>query len=257
MPNDIPNRTSFPPSVRPWSVRSTLVPQSRDTQDIPRDTRYELSWLDADGTIGDRGTAAPSTTLFTEAFTALARGALILPPDGQTAVEDLLPGDRVVTDRGVEPLMWKGSRAVAPVQRSLPLFRVAADALGPGRPMPDLLLGPGARLVSRRTALRNLIGAEAALIPIASLVDGEAVIQIRPLSTVQVYHLGFPRHATFTANGVQVESVHPGTLDRRIPDAIRELYMQLFPHFAQPSDFGALALERLQGDILAKVTFAA
>ena len=116
---------------------------------------------------------------------------------------------------------------------------------------------PAARLVSRRTALRTLIGADAALVPVASLADGEAVIRINPMSSVQVFHIGFARHTTFTANGVEVESVHPGKLDRALPHGQERLYMSMFPHLTHPSDFGVLALERLQGDILAKITHVA
>ena len=260
MPQDAPyGGTTFPPSARPWTVRRASAPPPAvvERAEVPRDTRYTISWLDRDGLIEDRTVAAPSTPLFTDAFAAIARGGLVLTPDGATAIEDLLPGDRVITSRGAEPLLWKGNRVIAPSHRNLTLYRVAADSLGPGRPMPDLLLGPAARLVSRRTALRTLIGADAALVPVAALADGEAVIEIHPMSMVDIFHLGFARHATFTVNGVELDSVHPGALTGTMPDTIERLYMSLFPHLSHPSDFGTLAMQRLYGDILAKITHAA
>ncbi len=239
-------------AARPWTVRRTPPATSVETE-IVADTRYAISWLGAGGRVEESARMGPSSALFTNAFASLARGALIQTPSGPVAVEDLVPGDPVVTMRGIRTLLWKGSRIVAPQHRSLPLYRIAAEALGPGRPMPDLLLGPAARIVSRRTALRRLIGAEAALMPIGALADGEAVVQVRPVSAVQVFHLAFRSHTTFAANGVEVESVHPGTIDPAIGPQMRARFMAMFPHLDESESFGALALQRLNGEILERI----
>ena len=243
-------RDAFAP-VAPWNVRrpAVAVPVAAPA---PLDTRYGFSWTDADGLIEDRARMGPGLGLFTEAFAALGRGALIQTPGGQVAVEDLLPGDRVVTSRGVLPLRWKGSRVIAPQHRALHLYRVATEALGPARPNPDLLLGPAARLVTRRARLKALIGEEAALMPVAALEDSETVIRIRPVSAIQVFHLGFDGHVTFTANGVELESVHPGAMADGLRPEIADLYLSMFPHLKRLEDFGALALPRLSGDLLAR-----
>lgn len=247
---DLPRSGAFPPASRPWTVRHPAPSPSRVAAPVPFDTRYSFTWTEPDGTIEERARMGPSIAIFTDAFAALGRGALIQTPTGPVAIEDLLPGDRVVTDRGALPLSWKGSRVIAPQHRNVGLYRIAAEAFGPTRPSPDLLLGPAARVVSRRTRLQSLIGAEAALLPVAALDDSETVIRIRPVSAMQVFHLGFNDHVTFTANGVELESVHPGALAEPLDPEMAALYLSMFPHIERFDDFGELVLPRLQGETL-------
>lgn len=239
---------------RPWTVPSARPYQAGrgPRPALALDTRYHLWWLGR-GTVEDRACLGPSEPLFTDSFAALARGCLVQTEDGPVAVEDLLPGDRIQTDAGPQPLLWKGSRVIAPQHQALSLYRVAADALGPGRPMPDLLLGPAARLVSRRSMLANLIGAERALVPVAALADGDSVVQVRPVSSVQVFHLGFARHTIFTANGVEMDSAHPGDPDPTLPAEVWAQYLAMFPHLGGRAGFGPLAVPRLAGEILERV----
>lgn len=247
---DLPRSGAFPPASRPWTVRDPAPAPSRVAAPVPFDTRYSFAWAKPDGTVDERARMGPSIAIFTDAFAALGRGALIQTPTGPVAVEDLLPGDRVVTDRGALPLRWKGSRVIAPQHGNVGLFRVTAEAFGPTRPSPDLLLGSAARVVLRQTRLQSLIGAEAALMPVAALDDSETVIRIRPVSAMQVFHLGFDGHVTFTANGVELESVHPGALAGPPGPEMAALYLSMFPHIERFDDFGELVLPRLQGETL-------
>ncbi|WP_375263759.1 Hint domain-containing protein [Palleronia sp.] len=247
---DLPRSGAFPPASQPWTVRRPAPAPSRVAAPVPFDTRYSFTWAGPDGMVEERARMGPSLAIFTDAFAALGRGALIQTPNGPVAVEDVLPGDRIVTDRGALPLRWKGSRVIAPQHRNVGLFRIAAEAFGPTRPSPDLLLGPAARIVSRRTRLQSLIGAEAALMPVAALEDSETVIRIRPVSAMQVFHLGFDGHVTFTANGVELESVHPGPRTGLLAPEIAALYLSMFPHIEGFDDFGDLVLPRLQGEAL-------
>ncbi len=240
---------------RPWTVRGARAyqPTRPARPALPNDTRYHVWWRGRDGSIEDAARPGPSDTLFTDSFAALARGCLVQTATGPVAVEDLLPGDVIATEEGPEPLLWKGSRVISSQHQGLSLFRVAADALGPGRPMPDLLLGPAARLVSRRTALPALIGADRALVPVDALVDGDSIVQVRPVSGVQVFHLGFARHSIFTANGVELDSAHPGPADPAARPEVFAQYMSMFPHLHDSSGFGPLAVARLSGEILERV----
>lgn len=243
-----------PHVARPWTVRGPSP--ARVEERAPLDTRYDFTWSDRDGVIEERVRMGPSLPVFTDAFAALGRGALVQTPDGPVAVEDLLPGDRIATCQGVLPLRWKGSRMVAPQHGKVTLFRVTAEALGPGRPGPDLLLGPAARLVTRGPRLRSLVGEDAALMPVAALEDSETVVRIRPVSAVQVFHLGFDGHATFTANGVDLESVHPGAQADSLGPVMAALYLSMFPHVRRFEEFGDLVLTRLAGEVLSRATAA-
>ncbi|SHI92734.1 Hint domain-containing protein [Palleronia salina] len=233
---------AFPPSNKPWTVRRQTAPE----QIMPPLTqRYQVAWLDSAGQVQDFVRMGPQVPLFTQAFTALVRGALLNTPNGPIAVEDAYPGLEIVTEKGVMQLAWVGSHTVLPGARGKPLYRLPVDALGVGRPTPDLILGTAARIVTRRSVLQSLIGADEALVPIGGLVDGQSVIQITPLSAVQCYHLGFARHVTFKVNGIELESVHPGTLDPAMGHEMQRFYMSMFPHLNSARDFGKLAMTRL------------
>lgn len=233
-----------------WTVRRRNVPvvENRPTR------RFVVQWLDQSGAVEDLSRIAPAIPLFEQVFSAFGRGTLIPTIDGPVAVEDLMPGALVETSTGLSPLMWVGSMSIVPGSPAqdyspLGLYRVTADSFGLDRPMPDLLLGPGARILSTRGALRDEYGTDAVLEPIAALADGMNVIEVRPISTVQTYHLGFKSHRTFSANGVEVESMHPGAVNQnRIDPQMMSLFLSMFPHIRQLSDFGSLCHPRLSTD---------
>ena len=171
---------------------------------------------------------------------------------GPTAIEDLLPGDEVrTTDHGFQTLLWRGSTTIVPdAPRQAPemgrLTRIAADALGIARPMQDLVLGPCARLHHRAPAIQRLTGHESAFIPARDFNDGINIVEVTPFSPVQVFQLGFAQHERFTAHGVEIESQNPGArhvLNLR-GDALA-LYLSLFPHIQDLSEFGSLLRPRL------------
>ncbi|WP_226779573.1 Hint domain-containing protein [Oceaniglobus trochenteri] len=233
-----------------WTVRRRTVPRVED-----RPTRrFSVQWIDRLGNFDELARVAPAIPLFEDAFSAFGRGTLIPTINGPVAIEDLVPGTPVETTTGLAPLMWTGAMTVVPgsaAQEVAPLrmYRIAADAFGLGRPMPDLLLGQGARLLNRGAAVRAAHGTEAVLEPVGPMADGVSVIEIHPVSTIQTYHLGFMSHRTVLANGVEVESMHPGTLNpNRIEPSLLSLYLSMFPHVRQIADFGRLSFPRVGSD---------
>ncbi|NCO87540.1 MAG: hypothetical protein GW886_13010 [Rhodobacterales bacterium] len=216
--------------------------------------RVEVAHLSPSGTdIRDFSRLVPALPAFEEAFAAFARGTLMSTDRGLVAVEDLLPGDRVRTvDDGFQTLLWHGRTMIVPqAQGQDPvmtrLTRIAADALGIARPMTDLLLGPRARLVHRAPGIRKLTGADLALVPARDFVDGINLIGLTPVAPTPVCHLGFARHHRLVANGVEVESFHPGPMHALgLRGDLLDLYMSCFPHIAGPDAFGAAILPRLR-----------
>ncbi|QQA44905.1 hypothetical protein FHY64_07400 [Pelagovum pacificum] len=215
--------------------------------------KYEVTWLDRSGDIGELVRVAPAIAAFEDAFSAFARGTLISTAQGPVAVEDLLPGDMVKTvEEGFQPLLWKGSTTIVPNARGQSpqmgrLTRIAADALGVARPMPDLVLGPKARIYHRTEAVQRLTRADGAFVPARDMIDGINLIELTPMSAVPVYHLGFAGHHRLIACGVEIESHHPGTLhELALRGENLGLYMSLFPHFDDFADFGPLRYARLR-----------
>lgn len=214
--------------------------------------KVEIAWL-ADGAPEESGRLVPALGPFEEGFAAFARGTLFPTERGLVSVEDLWPGMAVRTaGSGMQRLLWRGSTMIVPQGRGQDpamtrLIRIAADALGIARPLHDLVLGPRARLVHRRPGVRTLTGRDAAAIPAADFADGDGVAEIAPVAPVQVFHLGFERQERLVANGVEVESYHPGPAHAfPLRGEMLELFLSCFPGRRHLADFGEPDLPRLR-----------
>nr|ABY79039.1 hypothetical protein [endosymbiont of Ridgeia piscesae] len=234
-----------------WTAR----PDRRPLRALPRTRRYEVAYLGHNTEIADLTRLAPAMPIFEDAFCAMARGSLIATIDGPVAIEDLLPGTLVHTrNNGPQPVLWIGSMSIAPNAENQTdgmgkLSRITADSFGLGRPMPDLLLGPRARLFRQDASLITAMGTTAALAPITAFVDGDTVLEITPPEPVRVYHLAFERHQIISANGLEIESYHPGSRkDLHLTGQMRALFLAMFPHVHSFSEFGPLAYPRLSFD---------
>lgn len=218
-----------------------------------RSRKYEVLYLGRDGQIVDFSRYGPAIASFEDAFGALGHGAILQTKAGPMAVEDVLPGDDIRLANGqYETLLWRGAITLTPEDHDAnpeygSLTRLTADALGLNRPAPDLILGPTARLLHRAQGVRTLTGQGAAFLPVRDFVDGTNIITIRPVSQVKVYQLGFERHRSLIVNGIEIESLHPGsafTLGLR-GDMLAQ-YLALFPHKANLEAFGEMKSPRLR-----------
>ena len=214
--------------------------------------KYEVVYLRPNGDIDDLSRIAPAHPSFENSFASIARGGLLKTNRGVIAIEDILPGDEVqtVTD-GFQPVLWRGSITLVPDAKGQDprmgrLIRVSEDALGIGRPLPDLLLGPSARLYHRSPALQRVTGQKAAFVPISDFVDGVNIVEIQPQTPVQVFQLGFAAHQRIALNGVELDSQNPGARhELALRGDMLALYMSLFPHVDRIEDFGMLRHPRL------------
>lgn len=215
--------------------------------------RYEAVHLAANGDIVEHSHIAPAIPQFEEAFSAFARGTIFQTQFGPVAVEDMLPGDMVLTADGeFERLTWKGSMMLVPsAEGQSPemrhLTRMAAEAMGLGRPANDTVFGPSARIIHRAPGIKTLTGQSAALVPLRDFIDGVNIVELTPMTSVQVFHLAFEEHQRLVTGGIEVESYHPG-LAHRFPlrgDLLR-LFMTLFPQMLDFTEFGAPMAPRLK-----------
>lgn len=225
------------------------VPQARRKSLVMR--KYHIASLKSDGSVKMSENIGPALPVFESAFSAFARGTLIETTHGPVAVEDLVPGMKIVTgERGASPLLWIGSMTLVPNAagidpHNLRLTRIMAEAFGMGRPMSDFLAGPGARILSRPSGMGGVFGGERLLIPARNMVDDVNVISITPPRPVTVYHMCLHRHATVSADGLEVETFHPGTgFERTMGEKMLSLFLSFFPHISQPKDFGSLTHQR-------------
>ncbi|MEJ6402634.1 Hint domain-containing protein [Yoonia sp. 2307UL14-13] len=212
--------------------------------------KYEIKYLHPTAGITEISRLAPALPAFEDAFGALGHGAILQTDNGPMCVEDLLPGDRVRLANGdYDTLLWHGAMTLLPDFNSedISLIRITADALGPQRPAPDLVLGPTARLYHRANGVRTLTGVRGAFIPARDFVDGSQFIALRPVAAVRVYQLGFAEHQRLSVNGIEIESLHPGTafsLGLRGDTLVQ--FLSLFPHKRDLEEFGTLNTPRLR-----------
>lgn len=217
--------------------------------------RYEIAYLNAEGVIESGTRLAPATPDFEAAFSSFARGTVIATTEGPVAIEDLVPGMQALTAEGrCETITWIGSMTLFP-QRAMPgmtngrMIRVTADAFGMGRPMPDVVLGPSARLLVRGQKNRDDAKAAASYAPATTFVDGVSIIEVTPVTPVPVYHIMLERHGSIRAAGLEIESCHPGAgLQNRLGPELSQRFMTLFPHLNSFGDFGAIAHPRMTAE---------
>ncbi len=72
------------------------------------------------------------------------------------------------------------------------------------------------------------------------------MIRVAPVSPVNVYHIAFKDHHILRANGLEIESFHPGfEVTKQIGGESLRQFLSLFPHVENLADFGPLVAQRL------------
>lgn len=235
------------------------VETSSILRDAPRPTtkkkaqlrRYEVSTLLKNGDVAQSRHIAPALPAFEDAFCAFTRGSLVETENGPVAIEDLTPGDTVLTQTGEsEIVLWKGSVTLVPGRedsrgRTRPLTRIMADTFGMQKPMSGVIAGPAARLLGAPPHLRHLSVDGQLLTPVHEFQDGMSVIETLPPTPVELFHICLKRHSVIRVDGLQFESYHPGTnAVRMFSQSLRSIFLNLFGHVETFNEFGPLSLPR-------------
>lgn len=217
----------------------------------PQLRRYDVQSLLPNGDIAETRHIAPALPLFEDAFCAFSRGTMIETDMGPIAIEDLLPGDMVMTLSGQSlPVLWKGSTNIVPGRvdptgRTFKLARIMADSFGMQRPLSYIMAGPSARILKTPGRLRALAGGKSILTPVKEFIDGNSVIETAPPTAVQLFHICLPKHAIIKVAGLEFETYHPGVnAVRTMSHAMRSIYLGLFAHIDKLTDFGAQSFPR-------------
>ncbi|EAQ03486.1 type I secretion target repeat protein [Pseudooceanicola batsensis HTCC2597] len=182
------------------------------------------------------GAAAPRRVGKRGAVACFSAGTRILTPQGQRAVETLVPGDKVMTrDHGLQTLRWIGCRHVAADELaehdSLRPVRIEKGALGPNMPDRDLLVSPEHRVMVAGNHVEAVLGTEEGLVSAKDLV-GRPGITVETMEEVIYYHLLFDDHELVLSEGAWTESFLPGIsafngLDVEAADELFRLFPEL------------------------------
>jgi hypothetical protein len=140
-----------------------------------------------------------------------AAGTRILTPRGEVPVENLQPGDLVITREGEEqPVIWVGQREVNITAQLRPEavrpIIIEADALADGVPARNLIVSPD-----------HALYLDGMLVPAKDLVNWTTIRQDHEAARVTYFHIELPRHGVIFAEGAAVETFldtgHRGVFD--------------------------------------------
>ena len=135
------------------------------------------------------------------AFTGLVAGSIIMTLDGETPVEQLVPGDRIITrDTGMATI-----KEIRVKDITCDMVSIMAGSLGHTRPERDVTLPAGQRVLIRDWRAEALTGQKQALIPARELVDGEFV-RLHEAASVTLYEIVLERAQVIYADGLEVAS---------------------------------------------------
>ncbi|MBL4557914.1 MAG: Hint domain-containing protein [Rhodobacteraceae bacterium] len=143
-----------------------------------------------------------------------AAGTRIATPEGDRMVEQLRPGDRVLTSGGaVLPVLWVGGRRLSGgVLRANPKWapiRIEPGALAPGVPARPLTVSPQHRILLTGERVAHRLRHRAVFVPARGLLGLPGVAVLRPEDGIAYHHLLLPRHAALRADGAPAESLLP------------------------------------------------
>lgn len=225
---------SFPPVGRPLTV---------------------VSASEGPGAFGNP--AVPYDVLAVPCFTP---GTLIDTADGPRPVEELVPGDLILTrDHGPQALRWVGRKHLSAADlRANPqhlAIRFRAGALDGRLPRRELRLSPQHRLLVSGWKAELLFAEPEVLVPALAFL-GDRAARAEPDPAGQLYlHLLFDRHEIIFAEGAEVESLFPGWFDTAaLPQALRAELAALLPDLPGATACSApagLLLTRQEGRLIA------
>ncbi len=181
-----------------------------------------------------------------------APGTMIRTELGERAIEDLRPGDAILTrDSGTEPVLWCGQRRMSGARlHAMPYLRpirLRGGALGAGRPDRDLLVSPQHRMLVRGQAAQALFNTPEVLVAAEDLVNGHSITVDHSLREVTYVHILLERHQVIWANGLETESFHPSnTALEGIAPEQRSRLLEILPALARdPLAYGDFARRNL------------
>jgi hypothetical protein len=168
-----------------------------------------------------------------------ARGTRVATPQGETAVEDLRPGNLVsacfgpAAERTAQPVKWLGFRRIKLMEHPRPEtvmpVRIRKGAFAENVPHRDLLVSPD-----------HAIFVDGMLISARQLVNHATIRYETPWRSVDYFHIELDHHAILLAEGLPAES-YLDTGNRGFFDNSGEPLI-LHPDLSTRSDFPTRAM---------------
>lgn len=184
-------------------------------------------------------------------------GTTVSCETGERRVEDLRPGDRVLTrDHGLQPIRWIGRKEIGLAdllaEPKLQPVLIRAGALGPGLPARDMKVSRQHRMLMTGPRAELLFGSDEVLVQAEHLTHLPGVTHATDAGVTYV-HLLFDQHEVVLSDGTWSESFQPG--DRTLAGmdgAARDELFRLFPALAQGETYPAArpTLKKFEAKVL-------
>lgn len=216
----------------------------------------EIQWTinqrDGTGVIRFRGWEAVQISPLAS-IACFTRGTVIKTLTGDVAVENLQPGDMVLTmDQGYQPLRWIGSRRVCAAELAtnpkLYPVRIPQGAMGSQLPERDLLVSRQHRMLVRSPIAQRMFDTQEVLIAAIKLCAMPGIHEDKTVSEVEYFHMLFDDHQVVYANGAPSESLYTGAEAlAALSTEAREEIMTLFPELTD-LDYAPSAARQIPSD---------
>jgi hypothetical protein len=191
------------------------------------------------------GTNTGTGIVTVDTIPCFVAGTRIQTPDGPVVVEDIQPGDLVMTrDEGPQPVPWSGQRHIQ-AQGNLAPIHIRAGTFGQHN---DLLVPPQHRVLVRDSLAELLFGEGEVLVAAKDLLNDHSVTR-QCSAQVTYVHLRFDQHQIIFSEGLETERFLPGPettncLEQPIVDGMCEVFPELDPVSGQ--DYATSARRTLQ-----------
>lgn len=179
---------------------------------------------------GGTGANLSSEITYADATICFCRGTMISTLQGKKAVEDLKPGDLVLTvDDSYQPLRLSLSRKLDAEELSnnpkfLPIT-ITAGALGNNIPEHNLQISRQHRMLISSTISERMFNNREVLVKALHLTELPGIYIDVNATDLEYFHLVFDDHQIIIANGAASESFYPGeeALKALSPEAYTEI----------------------------------
>ncbi|WP_197919392.1 Hint domain-containing protein [Thiosulfatihalobacter marinus] len=141
-------------------------------------------------------------------------GTRILTPMGEVPVENLQPGDKVVTrDNGLQEICWTGRKHLSGkellARPELRPILIKQGALGPNQPERDMMVSPNHRMLLVSQQAELLFDEREVLVAAKHLTHLDGVQQVDTVG-IDYIHIMCDSHEVVLADGAWSESFQPG-----------------------------------------------
>jgi hypothetical protein len=187
-----------------------LAPEMSDNSDQAKFVAMPLTSVTLNSLLSGSNMNMGSSRMDGDYVMCFAEGTLIQTPDGEKSVEEIMPGDLVMTlDNGPQPVRWIRGNSVDVTKKTTPI-RITAGALNPSTPNRDLIVSRQHKMLVRSKLAKRMFGSQQILVAAAKLLHLQGVRELKSRESITYWHFMCDQHEVVFANGAPAETLFLG-----------------------------------------------